>query len=87
MASALKLPYRFAVKARLYLDLFLAYPLPARRIQGLLRVHVVIQRIHDDLHMTLGLHEAAHHAEGAYRPPLARQKSRDDGMIALFAGA
>jgi len=43
-----------------------------------------VDRVHHDLHMTPGLHEAAHHAERSYRLAAASEKTGDDRMIRLF---
>ena len=44
-----------------------------------------VQRIHDDLYMSLGLHVRAHHPKGADRQAVLHQKARNDGMIAALA--
>ena len=37
----------------------------SRLIERLLGVHVELYHVHEDLHVALGLHERAHHAETA----------------------
>ena len=55
-----------------------ADPLDARRIKRLLRVHVIIERVDEDLGLTLRLHERAHHAE---RTDGGASLSRKPGMM------
>src|SRR4051794_13193698 len=69
------------VGVRLYLHLTSARPLPPGRVEALLRVHAVVHRVYDHLHMTLGLHEAAHHTEGPHCHPTTCQEGRDNRVV------
>jgi hypothetical protein len=44
-----------------------------------------VDGIHEHLHMSLGLHESAHDAEGAYRLSVFCQEARDDGVVRALA--
>ena len=61
-----------------------ADPLPARSIQGCLRVEMIVDGIQEYLELPLGLHESAHDAEGADRTAVFRQKAGNDRMIGLL---
>ena len=54
-------------EAVLHLEGLALDPLPAGSIQRLLGIEMEVHQVHHHLHMALGLHIAAHHAEGAHR--------------------
>lgn len=59
-------------KGRLDMHGGAANPLPARCVERGLGVEVEVNAIHQDLHMPLRLHKAAHHPKGTYRLIFAR---------------
>ena len=65
--------------------MFPALPLEAGRVQAVLGVHAVVHGVHHYLHMALGLHEAAHHAEGADGLAILCQKAGNDGVVRALA--
>ena len=48
---------------------------------------MVIDGVHEDLHLSLGLHEAAHDAKGAYGLPVLGQEAGDNRMVRFLARA
>ena len=62
-----------------------ADPLDARRIKRLLRVHVIIERVDEDLSLTLRLHERAHHAERTDGGAVPEQEAGNDGVVGPLA--
>ena len=56
-------------------------PLPSRCIQSHLRIQVEIDRVHNDLNMSLGLHISAHDAEWADCFAVFGEETGDDRMI------
>ena len=85
MPAAAQLRRKVGGEGRLQLYPPAARPLPARRVQRLLRVHEEVQRVRDDLHMPLRLHEGPHHAEGADGPAPLRQKAGDYRVVRPLA--
>ena len=69
-----------------YAHALAAFPFPARRVQRSLWVQAEVHGVHHHLHMALRLHEATHHAEGAYGPAALGQEARDDGVVRPLAG-
>ena len=59
----------------------------ARAVQGRLRIEAVVSQGEHDLHVPLGLHEAAHDAEGGEERAviLVGDQGRDDGVVRPFA--
>ena len=70
---------------RFDLDVQPARPLDPGAVQSGLRVHVVVDGVHQHLYLPLGLHKAAHDAEGTHRLPVLHQEAGDDGVVAAFA--
>ena len=68
-------------------DVISIQPLPACRIERGLRIEMEVYRVHDDLDMTLRLHEGAHDTERADRCAVFRKEAGDDGMIRFFTRA
>ena len=79
-------PGDIVVKTALHRNCSVSHPLPARRVQSLLGIHVEVDHVHDNLHMALGLHVAAHDAERSDRPVVLHQKARDDRVVGALAG-
>ena len=46
-----------------------------------------VDHIGQHLHMALGLHKAAHDAEGAHGLSVLGEEAGDDGVVRLFAGS
>ena len=57
----------------------------ARGIPGLLDIHAVVDNVHHDLHVPLGLHGTAHQAETHQRRAVLHQEGRDDGVEGALA--
>ena len=62
-----------------------ADPLDARRVKRLLRVHVIIERVDEDLGLTLRLHECAHHTERTDGGAVPEQEAGNDGVVGPLA--
>ena len=59
--------------------------LDARRVTGLLQVHAEVEHVDQDLHVTLRLHRAAHHAEAQPRLAVLRGERGNDGVERTLA--
>src|SRR5439155_5006235 len=53
----------------------------ARAVEGGLGVEPVVDERRDELHVRLGLDEAAHHAEGPEQRSVAEEHARDDRVV------
>ena len=82
MSSSLELPHDMVRRILLNLNLLPADPLPARRVERLLRVQTPVNHIHDELHVGLRLHIAAHNPEDAGKeitaPALSNSQTSSD---------
>ncbi len=58
----------------------------ARGVAGFLQVHAEVDEVHQNLHVPLRLHVAAHHAEAQPRLAVFRHEGRDDGVEGALAG-
>ena len=87
MSSSLELPHDMVRRILLNLNLLPADPLPARRVERLLRVQTPVNHIHDELHVGLRLHIAAHNPEGTQGFTVLGEETRNNGVIrTLHAG-
>src|SRR6202044_1530774 len=60
--------------------------MPPRTVAGGLDIEAVVDAIHDDLRLSLGLHVAAHDAEGKPGYAVSGGESRNDGLEGALAG-
>ena len=74
-------------EARLDPDLGILVQVPARRIAGGLRVLAVREQPQHQLDVPLGLHVAAHHAEGCCWLAGAAHEARHDRVVGTLATA
>src|SRR5262245_21216747 len=58
----------------------------ARTVTCSLGALIVVGDPHHHLHVALGLHGAAHHAEAHHRPAAFRNKAGNDGLVRALAG-
>ena len=86
MTALLQLSCNVGIKAVLYDKFFILHPLPAGCIQCLLWIQMEINHIHNHLHMSLGLHIAAHDAEWTNCFSIPCKKSGNDGMVGTLSG-
>ena len=61
-------------------DLAPAQPLPARGVEGGLGVEAEVHQVHHHLHVSLGLHIAAHDPKGPKGLVSLADKARNDGV-------
>ena len=59
--------------------------IPARSIERLLRIEIVVDQGADDLEVALRLHETAHDAEAGPEFAVLERHTRDDGVVGSFA--
>ena len=57
----------------------------ARRVAGLLQAHAEVDHVHQDLHVPLRLHVAAHHAETQERRAILGDERGDDRVERALA--
>ena len=86
MAQALELAGHLHAEPGLHGDGIVPHPLPAGGVQGLLGVQVEVHVVHDHLDVALGLHVAAHDAEGTHGLAVLHQEAGNDGVVAALAG-